>query len=332
MRSVYKTFLIIIATLFVAACVNERTPTLTSVHPEGWLDKTSKDFHGKLVEESKTAPESCQSCHGKSYEGGSAKVSCYDAQCHASYPHPEGFADSTSGNFHQNYIRSTANWNITQCQDCHGVNYAGEGNPDKNCLTCHTQADGPEACNTCHGGSQNPGPPFDLHGHTATTFIGVGAHQSHLTDTTLTTAFERDCYLCHKKPLIYAATGHVDNAPPPADIDFALIASDSGRVTPHWDHASASCSNIYCHGNFKLLRDSSSFTFGYADSVISGNNVTMKWTDVGSGQAACGTCHGLPPTGHVESTACNVCHPRVVDSDMKIINKKLHINGHADIF
>jgi len=332
MKKIIKSALIILLNLLAIACVNERSPITTGVHPSGWLDKTSDDFHGTLVAESKTAPESCQSCHGNNYEGGSAQISCYDSKCHAAYPHAEGFADSTSENFHQNYIRSTANWNITQCQECHGVDYSGIGNPDKNCLRCHTQADGPEACNTCHGSANNPGPPFDLFGHTATTFIGVGAHQTHLTDTTLTTAFEKDCILCHNKPLIYSSTGHVDNAPPPADINFGLFASDSGRAEPHWDRASASCSNVYCHGNFKLYRDSSLYAFGYADSVISGNNVTMRWTEVGTGQAECGTCHGLPPTGHNPITTCFVCHGRVVDANMKIINKKLHINGHADVF
>lgn len=78
--------------------------------------------------------------------------------------------------------------------------------------------------------------------------------------------------------------------------------------------------------------------WAYTDSLISGNNPQLVWTEVGTGQADCGTCHGLPPLGHrvaddrVPVEECSVCHPRVVDENYDIIDKALHINGQIDVF
>ncbi len=47
-------------------------------------------------------------------------------------------------------------------------------------------------------------------------------------------------------------------------------------------------------------------------------------------QAKCGTCHGLPPTGHIAApiTSCYLCHQGVVDEMGNIIDKDKHINGY----
>ena len=77
-------------------------------------------------------------------------------------------------------------WDISVCQSCHGADYAGEGFEQKNCLTCHDQPDGPEACQTCHGDAENSAPPRGLLGQTSTSEIVVGAHQAHLRTSDLT--------------------------------------------------------------------------------------------------------------------------------------------------
>ncbi|MCP4412903.1 MAG: hypothetical protein GY808_10115, partial [Gammaproteobacteria bacterium] len=165
----------------------------------------------------------------------------------------------------------------------------------------------------------------------STTSVGVGAHQAHF-DTTWTTAFVRDCNVCHIEPSILNISGHIDDSTPFAELVFNLFASDSGNVTPEWNHETATCSNVYCHGAFTFERDSSANSWGYASATISGNNIPIVWNSVGTNQAVCGTCHDLPPKGHATQTTCNGCHGRVVDSEFNIINKKLHINGKIELF
>jgi len=243
-----------------------------------------------------------------------------------------GWADSLSYNFHGTFIAQTLFWNIRDCQTCHGNDYKGNGYASKNCTQCHKQAQGPEACNTCHGSFVNSAPPKDLSGHTASTFVGVGAHQAHLQDTTLTTAFNRDCNLCHITPSAYSDPDHIDGRLP-AKVRFGSFATDSSRLNTSWNHEEATCSNVYCHGAFEFKKEKAgSFTWIFTDSVIVGNNPVMNWTEVGSEQAQCGTCHGLPPQGHLAQQTCNGCHGRVVDENFNIINKKLHINGKIDVF
>ena len=65
--------------------------------------------------------------------------------------------------------------------------------------------------------------------------------------------------------------------------------------------------------------------------MIVGNNPIMLWTTVDENQAACGTCHDLPPKGHISTSACSACHSTVVDENYNIINKELHINGEIDL-
>lgn len=318
--------------VLITSCLEKRDIVDVSTHPAGWMVQSSKNFHGLAVKSSVIESESCQSCHGVNYAGGTSQVSCYDAQCHAAYPHPDGFIDFASANFHANYIGEQANWDITGCRDCHGADYAGNGSTEKNCLKCHSEMNGPEACNTCHGSSVNDAPPKDLANNTSTTSVGVGAHQAHLVDSTLTTAYMRDCVICHVKPATYNVTGHVNDGSPHAEIKFSAIASDSGMVSPHWDHNSATCSNVYCHGNFTFYRDSSAYAWIYTDSVITGNNTDVVWNSVGTGQADCGTCHGLPPAGHFSAiTDCGNCHYHFGPGN-QVLDPKLHMNGKIEVY
>jgi len=316
----------------LAACSEKREPTAVSAHPSGWADSSSASFHGKLVLEGVLGSAGCQSCHGETLQGGNSAPGCSAQGCHSIYPHPQGWADSLSGDFHGAFIALSLSWDIKQCQACHGTDYKGQGYEVKNCTRCHIKPQGPEACNTCHGSDVNFAPPKDLEGHTAATYTGVGAHQHHLQDTTLTTAFTRDCNLCHIMPAAYSAPGHIDGQLP-AEVIFGAVATDSSRLNSLWDHETASCSNIYCHGAFTFKKaDAGANSWVYTDSLITGNNRLMKWNEPDSEQAECGTCHGLPPNGHLEQDTCNGCHKTVVDENFNIINKKLHINGKVDVF
>jgi len=322
--------------LLIMACLEERNPLEVPTHPDGWLIRSSDVFHGNAVFSSEFNSENCQSCHGENYDGGTSKVSCSSTGCHGSYPHPENFAFSTTGEFHKDFIQDVIKWDISKCQTCHGTDYKGGESPNetiarqKDCTKCHEQPEGPEACNTCHGSVKNAAPPQDLTDSELTTDLGVGAHQAHF-DSTWTTAYNLDCNTCHIQPAIFNIEGHINDGTTHAELTFGLVASDSGTVNPSWDRESATCSNVYCHGSFKFDKATSENAWIYIGDDISGKNPAMIWNSVGSGQADCGTCHGLPPAGHLQNAACESCHNSVAGPGLTIIDKSLHINGKIDL-
>lgn len=337
MKSIIIKYSLLLGIIIITiSCLDKRDEPVVKTHPPGWVIQTSDQFHGKIALSDTLRVGFCKTCHGNNYMGGTSQVSCYDVQCHNIYPHPADFAVMGKPDFHGNgnLIRDVVHWDITTCQTCHGTDYAGNGSQKKNCLRCHTETNGPEACNTCHGSLVNPAPPKDLSGGDLTTSIGVGAHQAHLGDSTLTTAYNRDCNLCHITPAVFDMAGHVNDSSPYAEINFGSIASDSGKVTPTWDHDNATCSNVYCHGDFTFNGKTSAYPWVYEapDSVISGNNVSVIWNSVGTGQADCNTCHGLPPKGHFQQiTECEKCHYGY-GPNFTIIDKKHHIDGKVEVY
>ncbi len=324
-------YIIIASVILLNACLDEKDGVSVSTHPESWAEEDAPDFHGNAILSKSLSLKNCQSCHGENYLGGSAKTSCFSSECHAVFPHPDGFADMNSANFHEGFIAENLQWDILACQKCHGADYAGDGFEQKNCLTCHTSTDGPEACNTCHGSAENYAAALDLQKNSATNALGGGAHQPHLSDTTWTTNIFGQCGTCHLEPENYSDPGHVDNSPH-AELTFSDLATFQGKVNPIWRREDGSCSDAYCHGGFEFRRDESAAAWGYLDSLITGNNPTMLWQSVGTGQAECGTCHDLPPKGHIPQATCEGCHGRVVDVNFNIIDKRLHINGEVELF
>lgn len=301
-------------------------------HPENWSEEDSDGFHGEYLENVNGDISSCQSCHGDDLNGGRTEISCFS--CHDSYPHDDDWLNISAQGFHGNYIRND-DWSMQSCKNCHGSDYAG-GNTMVSCKTCHVSSVGPEACNTCHGNFANESPvnnwapPEDLNKNINTSFIGVGAHQEHLMISTLTSTYTLDCTICHRSLTGFDDPNHIV---PDAQIELVFndIATDSGRVTPIWNRTNTTCSDVYCHGNFAFYKADSENDWAYADSLITGNNPIMNWIQVGTGQSECGTCHGLPPTGHVPISTCSSCHGSVVDSDNNIIDKTKHINQMIDL-
>jgi len=307
--------------------------TIVSVHGSGVLQKGSADFHGLKV--AQNGFSSCEVCHGVNFSGGTSAVSCIS--CHTGITvHKTGDteADPHSPDFHGIYI-STSNWNLAQCSQCHGVSYSG-GIASPSCNTCHKNPGGPEACNTCHGNLTNTtqiSPPRDTKGNTDTKFAGVGAHSIHLTGITI--GQNVSCNECHILPKNFSDAGHI-NQSGKASITFGSIAN-SGTSPASYSFSTNKCSNTYCHGNFSFDKLKSQFAdVGFAAGAlqITGNNFQPIWNKVDSTQAACGTCHGLPPTGHEFSkpTDCYICHDGVVDESGKIIDKTKHMNGKVNVF
>lgn len=298
-------------------------------HPGGWLQQNQANFHGAFLLTGALDLANCQNCHGQDYKGGSSKVSCFT--CHAAYPHPEGFANNASPNFHSGAIAEQWKWDILPCRSCHGTDYAGAGFQQKNCLACHTAPNGPEACNTCHGGIDNAAPPLALGNQTSPSFLGVGVHQQHVAPGVWSTFSAGQCQTCHKTPANYSDPGHIDDDGI-AEVMFNSLANFNGEANTTWNRNGGSCNNVYCHGAFEFKKSQSQYQWAYVDTVMSGRNAAVNWQYPNTGQALCGSCHGLPPAGHAPVYNCSGCHGSVVDENLNIVNKYLHINGRIDVF
>jgi len=101
------------------------------------------------------------------------------------------------------------------------------------------------------------------------------------------------------------------------DLRWGPLAT-SGGAAPVWN--GVSCASTYCHGG----------------TLAAGGTITQpKWTQVDGTQAACGTCHAIPPptsSGHPAVagglTACAQCHPATMNPDgtLNVAGGK-HMNG-----
>jgi len=247
--------------------------------------------------------------------------------------HPEQFADPTSAVFHGDVIRA-AGWDMSECRTCHGADYNG-GLVNQSCRTCHDNSAGPENCATCHG-STNPAPPRDISRNESSSLPGVGAHQVHLTGSGEHSARIVPCGQCHTVPSMLYQAGHVDSdLPAEVAVQEGLAQADPTPPggAPAYDYQSMTCSNTYCHGNWNTHVNESRFPGLYTDSVMVGAIYAPVWTG-GSAEAECGTCHGLPPPGHLmyQLSECGACHDMMVGANGEIIDPSKHINGKINVF
>ncbi|MCL4539690.1 MAG: CxxxxCH/CxxCH domain-containing protein [Bacteroidetes bacterium] len=243
--------------------------------------------------------------------------------------HPAGWTDLNSSEFHGTYIKQH-NYDLATCASCHGADYRG-GISGKSCYTCHEETNGPLACNTCHGSLNNAAPPPDLSGNTSTTDPGVGAHQSHLAGNSYLSSVA--CSSCHVVPQA-AGPGIHPFGTQSALVAFSGVATtetntpgsrfyDSTQPTvvpqPMFNQQTLECSNTYCHGDFK-----------------NGNNYTPTWNKTTSGQAACGTCHGIPPNTPIHRgqtmQTCYLCHEPMIGPNGVIQDSSLHVNGKLELY
>jgi predicted CxxxxCH...CXXCH cytochrome family protein len=174
------------------------------------------------------------------------------------------------------------------------------------------QSDALEGCAACHGDSRRAGsallraaPPRDLLGARDPSYPGVGAHEIHLRPSA--THGPVACSECHVVPQRTDSPGHADDAGP-AEVVFGSVAR-SGGLLPSYDAIARRCDNSHCHGSAQAV-----------------------WTEPRDSQAACGSCHGLPPAApHPSSTLCSTCHGDVIDEAMTFTAPELHVNGIVEL-
>jgi predicted CxxxxCH...CXXCH cytochrome family protein len=218
--------------------------------------------------------------------------------------HPGGILNPASADFHGQLIKDQK-YAFGVCQKCHGTDFAG-GSSGVSCLTCHDK--GPTDCSTCHG---------DI--------AASGSHARHLGKGGAVLGKTYGCNECHVVPSTYTDVGHIFLAdgsvdPPPAEVTLGATAAltppgSTRAAAPAYDATTQSCANVYCHG--AVLGDTAA------------TNNHPAWSAPGTGQADCGTCHGLPPN-HKNGDQCSACHASVVDNDRKIIAPDRHIDGKVD--
>jgi len=56
------------------------------LHPPGWANVTSANFHGLFLQQQQWNLRRCQECHGPNYAGGEVGVSCLTSGCHPATP------------------------------------------------------------------------------------------------------------------------------------------------------------------------------------------------------------------------------------------------------
>ena len=215
---------------------------------------------------------------------------------------------------------------LTSCAGCHAGTVRPDGSID---VTGGLHVNGTlelsgtgGSCTGCHGNPARtpaaiaPAPPRDTKGNTATTAAGVGAHQRHLTGGSVRGALA--CSECHAVPTDIA------HASQPLQLTWGALARADG-VTPTFDTVALTCAN-YCHGA----------------SLSAGSITAPVWNRVDGSQAACGTCHGLPPgSAHPRvgssPSGCASCHPATVHPDGSIhvpggrhVDGTVQVTGHGD--
>jgi predicted CxxxxCH...CXXCH cytochrome family protein len=218
------------------------------------------------------------------------------------------------------------------CQGCHGAPPPAPHPQVKNCALCHPNSTGSDGlsfldrtlhidgqiqagissqCNACHGSSTNNAPPRDTWGNTATTALGVGAHQSHLVGHGL--ARQVKCEECHLVPQAPDAGGHLNGS---VEVVFSGVAK-AYLATP--SYTTGTCANTACH-------DISNIT--QADG--GGTASTPVWTIVDGSQRTCTSCHGFPPPlPHEQRSDCSTCHLNATAQNT-FVRPELHVNGHVE--
>jgi predicted CxxxxCH...CXXCH cytochrome family protein len=249
-----------------------------------------------------------------------AAARCADAWCH-------GPTESERGD--------SPRWNRTgtpSCTSCHGSPPPAPHPPMKDCSRCHGGVVGADdvtiidrerhvdghvdvridsSCRSCHGG-ENAAPPRNVDGEAAPTARGVGAHQTHVLGTTRSRAVP--CRECHVVPEDVLSPGHLDT-PPPAEVTLSGTGTAYG---PGALWAGGKCADSSCHGAV--------FPGGHRSG---GSLTTPAWSIVDGSQAACGTCHALPPPRPHPyfSEDCGRCHENVSPDGKTFLRPDLHVDG-----
>ena len=240
---------------------------------------------------------------------------------------------------------TTPSWTVVDgtqsaCGNCHGFPPPLPHPEDTDCGVCHTTIQpgtsspedatfldpashingvldvqdvaGEKPCDACHGSDGNPAPPLDLGGGNDRAAPGVGAHREHLGQSG--SYRELLCSDCHVVPQSEADPGHIDGDDR-AELIFGDLNSDA-----QYDSATATCQNLYCHGDGAFLLGEVVWT---DDLVLGCDSCHDDGNRAGRGELS------GEHDRHVrnQSLGCNECHGAVVDQGLGFVDPERHIDG-----
>ncbi len=159
-------------------------------------------------------------------------------------------------------------------------------------------------------------PPQGVLGATATSDPSVGDHAKHVRATATHAAW--DCTMCHTKPTNATTPGHIDGTGGivQAELHFSTL-NPSGGFT----FASATCTNMYCHGTGVTTKTSPAWTSTTALACVDGCH--------GGASSYTGMSSDHRRSNHKK--ACNYCHGTVVNTANTITNVALHVDGVKEV-
>lgn len=262
----------------------------------------------------------CETCHA-GYTATSVNIATHvDQKVNLNFAVPTTYSKVAP-------IAAGTTWGSCSASKCHGQGSVTWGtalwSTTEQCAKCHSSM----ATVTSSGTFYSTSFPVK---QTSNTDSKVGAHVSHLTGTDSLSA-SLVCSDCHGTVALKDAN-HMNGT---TNFAWSALATKNGTLTP--SISNGSCSNVYCHGASMPNGDTS------------GTNRTPTWNvpflPATLTPAACGTCHGFPPTSHASygvttptsfpMANCSACHPNVSSTATTyatiFVNKSLHINGIVDV-
>lgn len=228
-----------------------------------------------------------------------AEGRCADTACHAgpgaASPTP-AWGGPLNGGCGACHGMPPADHPRDRCDRCHGAVVDADGRIVEPALHLDGRVQAVDwralPCDGCHGdGSAAPPPALD--GRSDIDARGVGAHRAHLAPMA---GAPVACETCHVVPARNDAPGHVDDDTPGAEVIFSGRAGEGAR------YRGGQCADTACHGPDR-----------------------PSWT----GDAPCGTCHGVPPAGHPAGD-CARCHV-VAAPGGGFAAPAEHVDGRLDV-
>jgi len=258
-------------------------PGDTGIHPSGFADEESADFHGAFLEQHGYPLADCRGCHGDDYHGGTVGVTCSKSGCHEK--------------------------GVEDCNTCHDA-HPTTGKHDEHAFSCET-------CHPTHADARGADhPDGDVDFAFSGLAIAGGAHPSF--DPGTETCSEVYCH--GGRAIAWTAKGPLGcdachDAPPATHAQFATASSDCtvchGSTTQHVDGKldlePLGCDT--CHGKGPLGAPPPGLDGSMAGGAVGAHarHLDSSISDRIGRVAKCADCHVVPDTfdaaGHIDGAA-----------------------------